>query len=293
MRPPGLNSTITPGVKAILSGFFSLMIDPFFLLSLVTLGAFVGFMAGLMGVGGGGIMVPMLTTIFLWQGMPVEQVVHLALGTSMASIVITSFSSLRAHHKKGGVRWPVVKLMTPGIIVGTFLSTFLVSHLNPIFLSGFFAFFMLCIAIQMFIGATPPAHKSLPGKLGLSFTGSVIGGISALVSIGGGALSVPFLVWRNVDVKQAIGTSAALGFPIALSGALGYIINGIGVNEGDNLTLGYIYLPAVIAISVISVFFAPLGVKMNYRLPVGLIKKLFAILLFGLSVKMFISVFTA
>ncbi len=266
------------------------MIDPYFLLSLLTLGAFVGFMAGLLGIGGGGIMVPLLTTLFIWQGMPVDKVVHLALGTAMASIVVTSFSSMRAHHLKGGVLWPVVKSMTPGIILGTFITTFIVAHLNAIFLAGFFSFFMLCIGIQMFANVKPPANRSLPSKSILVAAGSAIGGISALVSIGGGALSVPFLYWHNVSVKQAIGTSSALGFPIALSGAAGYIINGWSESSSDAYTLGYIYVPAVLAISLVSVFFAPLGVKMHYRLPVGIIKKIFAILLFALSVKMLMSI---
>lgn len=266
------------------------MIDPYFLLSLIILGAVVGFMAGLLGIGGGGIMVPILTTIFLWQGMPVDQVVHLALGTAMASIVVTSFSSMRAHHRKGGVAWDVVKTMTPGIIFGTFVSTFVVAHLNAVFLACFFSFFMLCVGIQMFAGAKPAPHRSLPSKAVLVAAGGGIGGISALVSIGGGALSVPFLHWYNVDVKRAIGTSSALGFPIALSGAAGYIINGWSESTSDGYSLGFIYVPAVVAISMVSVFFAPLGVKMNYRLPIGVIKKIFAILLFALSIKMLSSI---
>lgn len=266
------------------------MIDPMFLLSLILLGAFVGFMAGLLGIGGGGIMVPLLTSIFMWQGMPVNEVVHLALGTSMASIVVTSFSSMRAHHKKSGVLWPVVKAMTPGIILGTFISTFFVAQLNAIFLSGFFALFMLAIAIQMFIGAKPPASRELPSSSAMLASGAGIGGISALVSIGGGVISVPYLTWHNINIKQAIGTSSALGFPIALSGAFGYIINGSTTIDPGPMTFGFIYLPAVLAISTVSVFFAPLGVKLNYRLPVDTVKKVFGILLFALSVKMFHSI---
>ncbi len=266
------------------------MLDPYFLVALITLGAVVGFMSGLLGIGGGGIMVPMLTTIFLWQGVPVEQVVHLALGTSMASIIVTSFSSLRAHHAKGGVQWSIVKSMTPGIILGTFLATFIVARLNAVFLAGFFSLFMLFIAIQMFVGAKPPPSRALPSKLTLLATGSGIGGLSALVSIGGGALTVPFLYWHNVSMKQAIGTSAAVGFPIALSGTIGYVLNGLPKTETDALTLGFIYWPAVIAISVVSVFAAPWGVKLNYRLPVATVKKVFAVLLFALSVKMLMSI---
>lgn len=266
------------------------MLDPYFLLALITLGVVVGFMSGLLGIGGGGIMVPMLTSIFLWQGVPTEQVVHLALGTSMASIVVTSFSSLRAHHAKGGVLWPIVKSMTPGIIVGTFLATFIVAQLNAVFLAGFFSLFMFFIAIQMFVGAKPPPTRALPSKLVLIATGSGIGGLSALVSIGGGAITVPFLYWHNVSMKQAIGTSAAIGFPIALSGTIGYVIVGLSQTGADKMILGFIYWPAVLAISVVSIFAAPWGVKLNYRLPVATVKKVFAVLLVALSVKMFMSI---
>ncbi|MFL0811173.1 MAG: sulfite exporter TauE/SafE family protein [Agarilytica sp.] len=267
--------------------------DTQLLIALLALGAFVGLMAGLLGIGGGGIMVPMLTSVFLWQEMPVDQVVHLALGTAMASIMVTSFSSLRAHHKKGGVHWPVVKAMTPGILIGTLLTTYLVANLNAIFLAGFFSFFMFCAAVQMFIDAKPPATRGLPSKAMLALAGSGIGGISALVSIGGGVLSVPYLHWHNVDIKKAIGTSSALGFPIALSGTLGYIINGWNHSSDIQYAVGFIYLPAFFCVAAVSVFFAPLGVKLNYKLPVGIIKKIFGILLFLLSIKMFLSVFSA
>lgn len=266
------------------------MIDLPFMLSLIALGGIVGFTAGLLGVGGGGLMVPILTSLFLWQKMPLEQVVHLALGTSMASIVVTSFSSLRAHHKNQGVDWAAVQSMAPGILLGAFAATFLAAFANALFLASFFALFMFCTAIQMLVGATPNPSRQLPGQAQLFGVGSIIGGISALASIGGGSLSVPFLHWHNVPIKRAIGTSAALGFPIAVSGTLGYIINGWQHTGATPLSFGFIYLPAVIIISALSVFTAPLGVKFAYYLPVPIIKRVFALLLFLLSAKMLFSV---
>ena len=267
-----------------------MMLDPQWLICFLLLGAVVGFMAGLLGIGGGGIMVPALTTIFLLQGVPVEQVVHLALGTSMASIIATSFSSMRAHHRNGGVLWPVVRAVTPGIIVGTFLATFVAKNISSVHLALFFAVFMSVVAVQMFLDKKPKPSRELAGATGLLAAGSGIGAISALVSIGGGSLTVPFLTWQNVDVRKAIGTSAAIGLPISIAGTLGYVVNGWAHSSPENYTFGFIYLPAVLSISVVSFFTAPLGARVAHRLPVPALKKIFAILLVALGLKMLLSV---
>ena len=246
-------------------------------------------MAGLLGIGGGGIMVPVLTTIFLWRGMAPENVVHLALGTSMASIIITSISSLRAHHAKGAVLWQVVKGMSPGVVLGAFAGTFLASYLSSLVLAIFFAGFMGYVSVQMFINRQPKPLRRLPGIFGLSATSTGIGVVSALVAIGGGSLTVPFLVWNNIDIKTAIGTSAAVGFPIAVAGAVGYLINGWSVVTTTEYTIGFVYLPAVLAISALSYVTAPLGASLAHRLPVIQLKKIFAIFLIALSIKMLLS----
>lgn len=266
------------------------MLNPEWVLGFLLLGAFVGFMAGLLGIGGGGIMVPTLTSIFLLQGVPVEKVVHLALGTSMASIIATSLASMRAHHRKGGVLWPVVRAVTPGIIVGTFLATFVAKSISSAHLALFFAVFMGAVAVQMFLNKKPKASRELAGTTGLLAAGSGIGAISALVSIGGGSLTVPFLTWQNVEIRKAIGTSAAIGLPISIAGTLGYVVNGWANSSPENYTLGFIYLPAVLLISVVSFFTAPIGAKMAHRLPVGILKKIFAVLLVLLGLKMLLSV---
>lgn len=266
------------------------MFDLSYLSLFALLGAFVGFVAGLLGVGGGGIMVPVMTSLFLWKGNGDDKAVHLALGTSMASIVVTSISSMMAHHRRGGVNWQVVRAMVPGIILGTYVATFFVSLLNAIFLASFFSIFMFFVAIQMIFGAKPNPSRALPHRSILVATGAGIGGISALVSIGGGSLSVPFLYWHNIPLKKAVGTSAAIGFPIALSGTIGYLINGPDGSASPEGVLGFIYIPGVVAVSVVSAITAPLGVKLAHNIPVDLIKKIFSILLIGLSIKMLFAV---
>ncbi len=266
------------------------MIETEMMLLFLLLGCFVGFMAGLLGIGGGGIMVPVLTSLFLIQGIPVENVVHLALGTSMASIIATSLSSLRAHNAQRAVIWAIVKSMAPGIIIGTFFATLLVSHISNVYLAIFFSLFMAYVAIQLFLNKKPIPTRSLASNTGLFFAGGGIGAISAVVSIGGGSLTVPFLVRQNIDIKKAIGTSAAIGLPISLSGTLGYVINGWGSYSVDGYTVGYVYLPAVLLISMTSFLMAPLGAKLAHTLNVSTLKKVFSVLLMILSIKMLISI---
>lgn len=261
------------------------------LLAYLALGAFVGFFAGLLGVGGGGIMVPVLTTMFAAQGFPREHLVHVALGTSMAAIVITSISSLRAHHAHGAVRWDIVGGITPGVLVGTFAGTFVASRVASVPLAIFFGCFMAYVAMQMILNVKPKPSRELPGKVGLAAVGGGIGVVSALVAIGGGSLSVPFMTWCNVKMQNAIGTSAAIGLPIALAGAAGYLVNGWGSDGLPAWSVGYVYLPALVMVSLVSVFTAPLGARLAHRLPVATLKKIFAGVLVVLSAKMLHTVF--
>ena len=250
------------------------------------LGLIVGFFAGLLGIGGGGIMVPILTMLFVAQGVGGEHLVHMALGTSLASIVVTSLSSMRSHHQHGAVMWPVVKRMAAGILLGTFTLSILASYFSALFLAAFFSAFMAYIALQMFLNIKPKPSRKLPHTMGLTGAGFGIGGISALVAIGGGSLTVPFLTWCNVKVQHAIGTSAAIGLPIALAGSLGYMVSGWGQENLPELSLGYVYWPAVVLISLVSVFTAPLGARLAHKLPVAMLKKIFGIILLALAVKM-------
>ena len=263
----------------------------FWQLAYPLLGLVVGFLAGLLGIGGGGIMVPMLATLFLAQGFPHGQVVHMALGTSMAAIMLTSASSLRAHHARGAVDWEIVRRITPGILAGTFFGTFIASRLNTVPLAVFFACFMAFVASQMWYGAKPKPSRELPGRAGMSAVGLFIGFISALVAIGGGSLSVPFMIWCNVEARRAIGTSAAIGFPIALAGTVGYLINGWAAEGMLPHTLGYIHLPALVLVGGVSALMAPLGAACAHRMPVAVLRKIFAGILILLALKMLHSVF--
>ena len=261
------------------------------LFAYLALGMVAGLFAGLLGVGGGGIMVPILAMLFAAQGIPGEHLMHLALGTSMATIVFTSLSSLRSHHQHGAVRWPVVKAIAPGIIIGTLLGAQLTSRISTHTLALIFAVFMTYVAVQMILNVKPKPSRQLPGAVGMFAVGAAIGGLSALVAIGGGSLSVPFMTWCNVKVHQAIGTSAAIGLPIAAAGTIGYMISGASATHLPEGSFGFIYLPALAGTVLTSVIIAPLGARWAHRLPVDILKKVFAGVLVLLSAKMLWSLF--
>lgn len=252
----------------------------------LALGAVAGFFAGLLGVGGGAIMVPVLALMFAAQGFPEAHLMHLALGTSMAAIVFTSISSLRAHHQHGAVQWAIVRTITPGILLGTFAGALLASVIATRPLAIFFTVFMSYVAFQMLANIKPKPSRQLPGTAGMFLVGNGIGAISALVAIGGGSLSVPFMTWCNVKMHHAIGTSAAIGLPIALAGTLGYLVGGTGGSDLPSGSFGYIYLPALAACVAMSMLTAPLGAKAAHKLPVPTLKKIFAGVILLLLAKM-------
>ncbi|MDE2439487.1 MAG: sulfite exporter TauE/SafE family protein [Betaproteobacteria bacterium] len=254
-------------------------------------GAVAGFFAGLLGVGGGVVVVPVLTVIFAGQGFPANEVLHLALGTSMATILFTSVSSLRAHHAHQAVLWPVMRQLTPGILIGTLLGAQVAAWISSRALSIFFVSFMVMVAFQMVANLRPKPTRSLPGRGGLCVAGGVIGSIASLAAMGGGALTVPYLIWCNVRPHQAIGTSAAVGLPIAFGGTVGYLWNGWGHPELPSGSLGFLYLPALGVILVASVLAAPIGARLAHRLPVKVLKRVFAGLLLILSSKMLWSLY--
>jgi uncharacterized membrane protein YfcA len=257
----------------------------------LVVGAVAGVLAGLLGIGGGLVIVPMLVFCFTWQGVSQESIMHIALGTSMASIIFTAVSSFMAHHRRGAVRWVVVRRIVPGILVGTFLGTIVASSLSTEFLKGFFGLFLYYVAIQMLVDKKPRASRDLPGNAGMFGVGNVIGVVSSLVGIGGGTLSVPFMMWCNIPVHHAIGTSAAIGFPIAIAGTAGYILNGWNVATVPQYSIGYIYLPALAGIVAASVLTAPLGVRLAHSLPVSRLKRVFAVLLLVVGTRMLLSLF--
>ena len=252
------------------------------------LGAFAGVLAGLLGVGGGLVIVPMLTFIFTSQGVPPEHLLHLALGTSLASIMFTSISSLRAHHARGAVDWIVVRRISAGIMIGTLFGSWVAAQLSTPILKALFVLFQYYVAFQMLLDIRPKPHRQLPGPMAMSGVGGVIGGVSSLVGIGGGSMSVPFLIWCNVAVRTAIGTSAAIGFPIALAGSVGYLVNGLALPLPPH-TLGFIYLPALAGVAGASILTAPLGARLAHSMPIGGLKKTFTLLLIVMGTKMLLS----
>jgi uncharacterized membrane protein YfcA len=252
----------------------------------LAMGLLSGFIAGLLGVGGGLILVPLLVWLFSMQGFAHESNMLMALGTSLGVISITAISSVRAHHAHGAVNWNTVKHILPGILFGTLFGAWLASKLPSTFLHHFFIAFLFYAATQMLFNFKPQAHRNLPGYVGMSSVGSIIGIVSSWVGIGGGTLSIPFMLWCNVKLHQAIATSAAIGFPIAVAGALGYIFTGWSVVDLPAYSAGYVYLPAFAAIASTGILTAPIGARLAHRLPVNVLKRLFAGLLYALGIKM-------
>jgi uncharacterized protein len=253
-------------------------------------GGVAGILAGLLGIGGGLVIVPMLVYVFELNAFPKELIMHLALATSMASIMFTSVSSFMAHHRRGAVRWDVVRKIVIGIFTGTFLGSCFASSLSSNFLKIFFVIFLYFVAIQLILNKKPKGGRDLPGMAGMFAVGNVIGAVSSFVGIGGGTLSVPFMLWCNIKVHNAIGTSAAIGLPIAVAGTLGYIVGGWNVAGLPAYSVGYVSLPALVGIAAASVLTAPLGVKLAHSLPVDKLKRIFALLLFVVATKMLIGV---
>lgn len=253
------------------------------------LGLFVGYFSGLFGIGGGLIMVPVMVFLFEAQHLPSQNILHLALGTSMATILFTSVSSTYHHHRHRAVNWDAVRLITPGILLGTALGALVVGYVGTLYLTIFFVLFIYFAATQMLLGFKPVAARNYPTRMEVTLAGMVIGAISSIVSIGGGVLSVPYLVWHKQHLRHAIATSAALGFPIAFGGTIGYIAT--GYYRGINLppySLGYVYLPVLLWLVIGTLVTAPLGAKATHRLPVNRLRQIFATVLFVLATRMLI-----
>ena len=262
-------------------------IEPLLILELALLGLATGFLAGLLGIGGGMIMVPFISAMLDARGVAPGLAVKMAIATSMATIIFTSISSVRAHHKKGAVRWDIVKRLAPGIVLGAMVASLGVfALLKGALLYFCFAAFVMFSASQMFLDRKPAPSRQIPGTAGMVGAGGVIGFLSGLVGAGGGFVSVPFMTWCNVAIHNAVATSAALGFPIALSNVAGYIVAGQGLLGLPPYSFGYLWLPALVVIASCSVLMAPVGAKAAHALPVKKLKRAFAGVLFVLALYM-------
>jgi len=253
------------------------------IVELLLLGAFAGFLAGLLGVGGGMLMVPFMTFVLTSKGMPTAYVVKMAIATSLATICFTSASSVRSHHQRGAVRWDVVLLLAPGIVAGSLIGAQVAKALPTQYLALLFAVFVGFSGTQMLLERKPKPSRQLPGPQGTFGAGGVIGLLSALVGAGGAFVSVPFMTWCNVPIHNAVATSAALGFPIALAGTIGYIIAGWSLNDMPPGAVGFIYLPALVTIAAASVMTAPFGARLAHQLNMAQLRRVFAVLLYGLA----------
>ncbi|HED17804.1 MAG TPA: sulfite exporter TauE/SafE family protein [Gammaproteobacteria bacterium] len=259
------------------------------LLLFLLLGVIAGLLAGLLGVGGGLIIVPVLAVLLPDVGIHNSLVMHVALGTSLATIVATSMASAWEHQKHHAVLWPVFWRLTPGIVIGAWLGAAVAEQMASQLLQRVFGIFELLVAMQIFFGFGASAHRQLPGAAMTGIAGTVIGSVSAIVGIGGGTMTVPFLVWCNVTIRKAVATSAAVGLPIALAGSSGYILAGMSDSGLPEWSSGYVYWPAFAAIISTSLLLAPVGARLAHRMPMSALKKGFALLLVVLGVRMLIS----
>jgi hypothetical protein len=258
------------------------------LLLYLAVGAFAGLIAGLFGVGGGLVIVPVLVFVFKGHGIHEAVMVHLAVGTSLATIVFTSISSVRAHHQRGAVRWAVFRKLAPGIVIGALLGAVIADAMPTKVLRSFFGIFELGVAAYLLWNRQPAPHRTLPGTAGMTAAGGVIGTVSSIIGIGGGTLTVPFLVWCNVALREAVATSAACGLPIAVAGAAGFVLTGWGNAALPAYATGYLYWPAFAGIVAASVLFAPLGARLAHTLPVASLRRFFALFLAALGLRMLI-----
>lgn len=267
-------------------------LSPALVAELLALGIAAGFLAGLLGVGGGMMMVPFLTFILSSRGVAPPLAVKMAIATSMATILFTSISSLRAHHRHGAVRWDLVRGVAPGILAGGLLAgAGLFMVLKGQALALLFAGFVGFSALQMLRDRKPAAHRQMPGTGGQLLFGGVTGLLSGLLGAGGAFVSVPFMLWCNVPLRQAVGTSAALGLPIAAASTLGYLVSGWSLPAALPGAFGYLYLPALAIIAGASVTLAPIGARLAHRIDVGLLRRIFAALLLALAGSMLWRVF--
>ena len=252
------------------------------------LGALAGVLAGLFGIGGGRVIVPVLYFLFLWQGYPAEWLMHMAVASSLATIIFTALSSTYAHHRRGAVLWQSVYLLAPGVALGGVLGAALADHLASDVLRIFFGVFQLFVATQLILVASPSPQRELPGPVGMVSTGTGIGTFSTLLGIGGGTFTVPFLLWCNVNIRKAVATSAAIGVPIALVGTAGLVAVSWGQETLPTGSTGYVYWPAVVAIAATSVLSAPLGARLAHTLPVPLLQRLFAVVVAIVGIRMLV-----
>jgi uncharacterized membrane protein YfcA len=259
-------------------------------LAYLAIGALVGFAAGLLGIGGGAVMVPLLVFVFTATGVAADHVLHIALGTALAAMIFTSLSSMRAHHAHGAVDWKVARAMSPGMLAGSFGAALAAGFIPTRPLAIGFTALVFYAATQILLNLKPPGSRDLPGATGLFGAGMAIGAVSSLLAAGGAFLTIPFLSWCKFPLRRAIGTAAANGLPIAVAGTVGYVLTGVRGEGLPPFSIGYVYLPALALIVVTSMLAAPVGARLAHRLPVRRLRTIFALMLYGVAIRMLVGV---
>jgi uncharacterized membrane protein YfcA len=259
------------------------------ILIFLALGSVAGLTAGLFGVGGGLVIVPTLLWVFSSQGIDQSIVMHLAVGTSLATIIVTSLSSIHAHNKRKAVRWSLFLMLTPGIVLGAWLGAATADMLSTLWLQRVFAVFAMLVALHLVLDADFGKQGNLPGKARMTIAGTIIGVVSSIVGIGGGSMTVPYLHWHGVDMRNAVATSSACGLPIALAGTIGFIFTGWNEGALPAGSSGYVYWSAMPWIVIATVIFAPVGAGLAHSLPTRILRRLFAMLMFVVGLKLMLS----
>lgn len=260
------------------------MVEIVFLSALA--GAVGGLLAGLFGIGGGLILVPILVVLFKVQQFPSDSIMHMAVATSLATVVLTSISAILAHHRLRAVLWDKVFFMAPGILIGSVMGAAIADRVSADALRIVFAFFLICVGLQMALQIKPVAGEKKPSRVSDAFAATVIGAISALLGIGGGTMTVPYLVRGGYSVRNAVGIASACGLPIAIGGTVSYMFLGYGKSGLPEGCWGYVYLPAFAGIVLLSTMTAPLGALLANKLPAQLMKRYFSILMFVMALKL-------
>jgi uncharacterized membrane protein YfcA len=258
-------------------------------LGYAAIGAVVGFFAGMLGIGGGAIMVPLLVWLFEAQGLPKSHILHLAVGTAMATILFTSVASVRAHATRGAIRWDIARNVTPGILAGGLVGSWIASFIPPVLFAALFAAVIYIAATNLLLNRSPRPSRQPPGFAGMFVFGFLVSALSAFAAIGGAFMTVPFMLWCNVPMLQAIGTAAVIGFPIALSGTIGFVATGLRQTGLPPHSVGFVFLPALGGIVVASMLMAPVGAAVAHRLPTVWLRRIFAALFYMMATRMLIT----
>lgn len=257
------------------------------IIEFLLIGLLAGYLAGFLGIGGGFVVVPALTWLFLKDPAMAPWAIHMAVATSLATMLVTSLSSIAAHQRKRAIRWSLVRSLAPGLIVGAMLGAVIADFLAGDALVRVFGGFAILAGLQLILGRKPDGEQPLPGQPLVSVVGAIIGTISSLIGIGGGALTGPWQLWHGIKAQNAVATSAACGYPIAIAGSLSFIVLGFGGDLPEG-ALGYVHLPAFAGIALSSAIAAPLGAATVHRLPPLVVRRVFGGFLILVGVRMLV-----